>query len=190
MIESLFFPLVFQNPLENYLSELDSIISTIQDSIAKSSNPTSMEKSSLHTTQARILLLTPPAVHDNESLSGARDSNVTRKYAQALMEKDFGSEQIVKVDINSLFEEKAKEMQGGLKTLLREDGLHISQKGYDVSLLTLFSTFELGSLGTSEEIILLSLPPMTFISILRSSMKLWWSRSRLTFQNWILFLFR
>lgn len=40
---------------------------------------------------------------------------------------------IVKLDVHSLFLEKSKLSEGGLKELLKEDGLHVSQKGYDVS---------------------------------------------------------
>lgn len=87
--------------------------------------------------------MTPPPVFDNPSLEGARHSNQTKLYAEAVMDLDFTSldpemnedekSKIVKSDVHSLFLEKSKLSEGGLKELLKEDGLHVSQKGYDVS---------------------------------------------------------
>ncbi|KAE8225568.1 hypothetical protein CF319_g1707 [Tilletia indica] len=92
---------------------------------------------------AKILLLTPVTlISSTDRVGESRRPEITRTYVDAILEvaQQRKSLKIVGVDLYSLFQDLAAGHIGSMQPLLLEDGLHISDLGYELIFHKLTST--------------------------------------------------
>ncbi|CAD6890150.1 unnamed protein product [Tilletia caries] len=113
-------------PLQRFRDNLNAILDTIED----------------RAESAKILLLTPATLIASTAVGDPRRSQVTETYAKAIIDvaAKRNTLKVVAVDLYSMFQDLAEGEIGSMQPLLLEDGIHISDLGYELIFHKLTST--------------------------------------------------
>jgi len=105
-------------PLSRFRSNLEDVLKTIET----------------RAPEAKVLLLTPATLILSKRPDDFRRPEVTRTYADTILDvvKERNSSSVKSVDLYAMFDDLAERVLGSMDPLLQQDGLHISDLGYEL----------------------------------------------------------